>query len=119
MIESLVLPMWRGVQHTAYRVTGDDAQKLTGSYIFVGDGWCVQAVTRGERVALAGIPEPFDFAVPQPWLDEHTAEVAQRGGWVIWTYPQGASLFGEPMFADEIEKRAAKTVAMLIAEASA
>jgi hypothetical protein len=39
-----------------------------------------------------------------------------HGGWAVWHYPQG-NLFGEPRFADELERLAQGTVATLLQEA--
>lgn len=115
MIESLELPMWRGRSYTAYRPDPETAQNLTNNYIFVGDGWCVQADTKDIVMELAGYPEPWDTAVPQAWWDEHHHEFPLRGGWAVWHYPSG-SLFGEPVFADDAMKRAQQTIASLIIE---
>ena len=118
MIESLILPMWRGKVYTAYRPAAQAAQYLTNNYIFVGDGWCVQADTKDVVMKLAGYPEPWDTAVPQDWFDAHRAEIILRGGWAVWHYPPG-SLFGEPVFAEDAMKLAQQTVAALIVEARA
>ena len=115
-IESLELPLWRGKQHTAYRPDPETAQRLTNNYVFVGGGWCVQADTKDDIMQLAGYPEPWDTAVPQPWFDANLGEIKLRGGWAVWHYPPG-SLFGEPVFAEDAMKRAQHTVAALILEA--
>ena len=117
MVESLILPMWRGKVYTAYRPDAEAAQYLTNNYIFVGDGWCVQADTKDVVMQLAGYREPWDTAVPQDWFDAHRAEIIQNGGWAVWWYGPDSGLFGEPVFADEATKRAQQTVAALIVEA--
>jgi hypothetical protein len=117
MIERLELPMWRGVVHIAYRPDAETAQHLTNNYVFVGDGWCVQAETKHDIMMLAGYPEPWDTAVPQPWFDANRAEIILRGGWAVWWYGPESGLFGEPVFADDAMKRAQQNVAALIVEA--
>jgi hypothetical protein len=117
-IESLELPMWRGKQHTAYRPDAETAQYLmTSAYIFVGDGWCVRADTKDDIMQLAGYPEPWDTAVPQPWFDANRAGISMRGGWAVWWYGPASGLFGEPVFAEDAMKRAQQNVAALIVEA--
>ena len=116
MIERLELPMWRGKVHVAYRPDAKTAQNLTNNYVFVGDGWCVQAETKDDIMMLAGYPEPWDTAVPQPWFDANRAEIILRGGWAVWWYGPESGLFGEPVFADDAMKRAQQTIAALIVE---
>ena len=63
---------------------------------FAGNQWlvCTTGLNVGELVQLAGVTDTFDYAVPQPWLDEQR----RRGDndMYIWVYPKG-STFGEPM----------------------
>lgn len=43
---------------------------------------------------LAGITDTFDYAVPQPWLDDMRKRGSKDN--FIWVYPEG-SIFGEPV----------------------
>jgi hypothetical protein len=108
---------WRGKDYHAAQLDPASTDDVSDDYIKLGDGWRVFADTVRSRVELAGVPEPWDGAVPQPWHDAHRAEIITRGGWVIWAYASG-DLFGGPLFADEINKRAAETCAAMILEAA-
>jgi hypothetical protein len=108
---------WRGATYHAVQLDPASTDDVTDDYLKLGDGWRVHAPTTRERVELAGIPEPWDYALPQDWYDVHAGELKLRGGWAIWAYPAG-NLFGGPRFADEIDKLAAQTCAAMILEST-
>jgi len=115
MIESLILPVWRGVSYTAHRPTGDDTKYITPDMVHVGDGWYVQSLSAGECVLLAGIPESYDMAWPE--CPDNRAQVEAHGGWAIFQYSriEGGGC-GQLVFGDEIVRRALDTLASLIVE---
>ena len=88
------------------RVTRESQCSYQGWYVFADDKRAV--------FALSGLPEPYDTALPQEWLDANRQEVADRGGWAVWHYPAG-NLFGEPVFADTLETLARGVCAQEIA----
>ena len=108
--------VWRGHDYHAWHVTDDTP--MGEGYITVkdeGGRWCVLAPTVRDRVELAGVPAPWDGATPQAWRDEHSQEVADHGGWVVWAYGPG-DFVGGPRYADELDALAAQTVATLVLE---
>jgi len=105
--------LWRGKTYHAGQLA-PDSPDVSYDYLHLGDGWRVHADNKRDRCELAGIAI-YDTALPQSWYDDHTADMQARGGWAVWSYPAG-NLFGEPVFADTIERLARETCAAMIAE---
>jgi len=106
---------WRGRKYQAHHVT--DNTHMGEDFLTVRDDggfWATFAPEKRDVVELAGLPDPWDYALPQDWYDEHRQEIADHGGWAVWHYPAG-NLFGVPVFADELEQRAKQTAASEIA----
>ena len=99
-----------GRQFTAYHVT--DGTPMGENFLSLPKDdtgqWHVFADTVRDRCDLAGL-KVWDGAVPQAWYDENRQEIADRGGWVVWHYPEG-NILGEPMFADEVDALAIANV---------